>query len=168
MKIILYIATTINGYIAKENHETPWSKEEWISFSSFINKRKNIVIGKNTYYLMKKENEFDKIGNPMVVVVSKNEMINEKNILIAHSPLKAIDILNKKGFNEVVVAGGGRLNSSFLKEKLIDEIYLDIEPLIFGKGIKIFFDNNLNVRLKLLSVKKLSKNLIQLHYKVIK
>ncbi len=161
------MAITINGYIAKENHKTPWSNEEWDSFSNFIKKRQNIIIGKNTYNLMEEENEFDKIGNPVVVVVTKNETINDPNILTASSPKKALNILGEKKFNEIVVAGGGRLNSSFLKEGLIDEIYLDIEPLILGKGIKLFSDNDFNVKLELLDIKKLSQNLVQLHYRVL-
>ena len=161
------MATTINGYIAKEDHETPWSDEEWDSFSSFIKERKNIIIGKNTYDLMKKENEFDKIGNPVVVVVSKNKIIDE-NIISVNSPKEAISILKEKGFSEIVIAGGGKLNSSFLKEKLIDEIYLDVESLIFGKGIKLFSDDDFDFKLRLLGIKTISKNLFQLHYEVIK
>ncbi len=168
MKSVLYMATTVNGYIAKENHETPWSKEEWDSFSSFVKERKNIVIGRNTYDTMKEKGEFGEIGNPSVVVVTKNEVINDSGVLTANSPEEALNILKEKGFNEIVVAGGGRLNSSFLKEGLIDEIYIDIEPLIFGKGIKLFSDNDLTVKLELLSLKKISKNLVQLHYKVLK
>jgi dihydrofolate reductase len=161
------MAITINGYIAKENNETPWSKEEWTSFSNFIKDKKNIIIGRNTYDLMKGENEFDKIGNPVVVVVSKNKVLDE-NIITVGSPKEAVDVLKEKGFNEFVVAGGGILNSSFLKEGLIDEIYLDVESLIFGKGIKLFSDDDFSVKLELLDVKKISKNLIQVHYKVIK
>lgn len=111
-KTILYMAVTINGYIAKENNETPWSKEEWSSFSNFIKDKKNIIIGRNTYNLMKEEDEFDKIGNPMVVVVSKNKVLDE-NIITVRSPKEAVDVLKEKGFNEFVVAGGGQLNSSF-------------------------------------------------------
>jgi dihydrofolate reductase len=168
MKAILYMAMTINGYIAKEDHNTPWSNEEWNSFYNFIKERKNIVVGKSTYNLMKKEREFDKIGNPTVVVVTKNKIIDDQDVLFVESPKKALDILSKKGFNEIVVAGGGELNSSFLKEGLISEMYLDIEPIVFGKGIKLFSDNNLNVELELLDVKKLSKNSLQLHYRVLK
>ena len=161
------MAITVNGYIAKENNETPWSDEEWSIFSSFIKERRNIIIGRNTYNLMKEENEFDKIGNPVVVVISKNKIIDE-NIISVSSPKQAIDILKEKGFDIVVIAGGGQLNSSFLKEGLVDEIYLDVEPLIFGKGIKLFSDDDFDVKLELLDVGKMSQNLVQLHYKVLK
>lgn len=76
--------------------------------------------------------------------------------------------MHEQGFETIMVCGGGGLNTSFMKENLIDEIYLDIEPIIFGKGIKLFEDSNFEAKLKLLGVKKLSSNEIQLHYKVIK
>ncbi len=166
MKVILYMAQTINGYIARENNETPWSEEEWLNFFKLVKKTKNIVIGKNTYEIMKANDEFSKIGNPFTVVVSKEDFAPNSNFAIVKSPKEAIKLLKEKGFTKVLVGGGGKLNSSFLKENLIDEIYLDIEPSIFGKGIKIFAEADFEARLELIGTKKLSKNEIQLHYKI--
>lgn len=167
MKIFLYMATTANGYIAKEDNETPWSKEEWNNFSKKIKEVKNLIIGRKTFDIMKKGNEFQKIGNPFTIVVSKKKG-NDPNFEFADSPEKALEILKEKGASEALIAGGSKLNSSFMQKKLIDEIYLDIEPLIFGKGIPIFEKNNLDIKLELIKTRKLSKNTIQLHYKVLK
>lgn len=167
MKKILYMATTINGYIAKEKGETPWSSEEWKNFSKIIKKSKNIIIGRKTYYLMKKNKEFSKLNNPRIIVLSKESAIKNSKITITKNPKEAIKILEKEGFKEAIIAGGSITNSSFMKEKLIDEIYLDIEPLIFGKGIKLFFEGKFEEKLKLIKIKKLSKNLIHLRYKIL-
>lgn len=168
MKVILYMATTLNGYIAKENNETPWSEEEWKSFSKFVKKTENIIIGRKTYDIMKEANEFEKIENPFTIVVTNSEFTSNKNFSFAKSPKEALKILKEKKFKEALLAGGGKINSSFMKENLIDEIYLDIEPIIFGKGIKLFSDEDFESRLKLLKVKKLSDTIIQLHYQIIK
>lgn len=53
-----------------------------------------------------------------------------------------------------------------MKEDLIDEIYLDVEPLVFGKGIPIFREADFEYELELMEIKKLNKNTIQLHYRV--
>jgi len=168
MQVILYMATTVNGYIAKENNETPWSDEEWESFSKFVKEIKNIIIGKNTYDIMNESDEFSKIGNPFTVVVSKEDFAHNSNFAIAKSPKEALKILKEKRFAKALIAGGGMLNSSFMKEKLVDEIYIDVEPLVFGKGIKLFSDNNFDAKLELVEAKNLSKNTIQLHYKILK
>lgn len=60
------------------------------------------------------------------------------------------------------------MNASFIAAGLIDEIFLDVEPHLFGKGIKLFEGKNFEAKLKLLGVKKISKNEVQLHYKVLK
>ena len=168
MQVILYMAATVNGYIAKENDETPWSDAVWDSYYKITKGFKAIILGRRTYEIMKEINEFEKIGNPFTVVVSKEDFAHDSNFAIARSPKEALKILEEKGFDKVLIAGGGMLNSSFMKEHLIDEIILDVEPLVFGKGIKLFSDNDFDATLELMETKNLSKNTIQLHYKVLK
>ncbi len=165
MKVVLYMAITANGYIAKENDETPWSDEEWKSFSEKVKEIKNLVIGRKTFDIMEQGKEFQKIGNPFTVIVSNQK---ENNFNFVNSPEQAINLLKEKGFSEVLVAGGGLLNSSFMQKGLVDEIYLDVEPFLFGKGIQLFAKNDFETKLELLETKQLSKNVIQLHYKVLK
>ena len=86
--------------------------------------------------------------------------------MVIQSPQEALQILQNQKFKTVLICGGGKLNSSFMKEKLIDEIYLDIEPVFLGTGIKLFTDAEFETKLKLIDVKRLSKDEVQLHYKV--
>jgi len=165
MKVVLYMAITANGYIAKENNETPWSDEEWQSFSEKVKEIKNLVIGRKTFEIMEHGKEFQKIGNPFTVIVSNQ---NKNNSNFVNSPEQAIELLEEKNFSEILVAGGGKLNSSFLQKGLIDEIYLDVEPFLFGKGTKLFAENDFEIKLELLETKQLSKNVIQLHYRILK
>ena len=77
-------------------------------------------------------------------------------------------MIEEKGFEKAFLAGGGQLNASFMKEGLVDEIYLDVEPLLFGKGIKLFADADFEYKLELLECKKLNANTLQLHYEILK
>ncbi len=167
MKVILYMAVSIDGYIAKENDDTSWiSEEEWKSYSSIVQKTGNLVVGHRTYDILTKQPEFSELKDVKLVVVSKNDFKTlAPNHHVASSPKKALEEL--KDFEEVLVAGGGELNASFLKENLFDEIYLDIEPIALGKGIKLFSDYNFEIKLKLLETKKISNDEIQLHYQVL-
>jgi dihydrofolate reductase len=165
MKVVLYMAITANGYIAKENNETPWSDEEWKSFSNIVKKIGNLVIGRKTFEIMNQDDEFQQIGNPFTVIISNKE---DNNSNFVNSPEQAIKLLEEKGFSEILVAGGGILNSSFMQKGLVDEIYLDVEPFLFGKGIKLFADNEFEAKLELLETKQLSKDTIQLHYRILK
>lgn len=166
MKVILYMTTTINGYIATENHDTPWSDDAWKSYTNKVREIKNMIIGRRTYELMEECNEFEHIGNPYTVVVTKKKDPKKKNTIFVASPEEALNILREKKCSQVLVGGGSILNASFMKKKLIDEIFIDIEPIAFGKGIPLFAQNNFQTKLKLLGTKQLSENTVQLHYLV--
>lgn len=168
MKVILFMAMTLNGYIAKENNEAPWSDTVWKGYYDFIKERKNIVLGRTTYEMMKEVNEFEKLGHPFTVVVSNTAGLNDQNASFVTSPQEALEVCKVKGVSEVIIGGGSTLNTAFLKQNLIDELYIDIEPQIFGKGIKLFGDCDINSKLNLIEVTKLSEGIVRLHYKFIK
>lgn len=159
------MAMSINGYIATTSGDTPWSKEDWNAYTNFIKQKKNMVIGRKTYEIMLKAKEFNKLGNPEVIIVTSEDLEDYDNFTFVKSPEEALEVLNEKGFKEVVVAGGGQLNSSFMQKGLIDEIFVDLEPKLFGNGIKLFADSEYQKNLKLIKVKKM-KNTIQLNYQV--
>lgn len=171
MKVILYMAITINGFIAKENDDTSFVSEiEWDSFRNMIKSAGNMIIGSRTYEIMRDSEEFKNLENTRVLVVSENANFKTiaNNHSVAKTPQDALAILGKEGFDSALVAGGGTLNASFMAENLIDEIYLDVEPVVFGKGIRLFRENDFETNLRLLETKKLSDNEIQLHYQVLK
>jgi dihydrofolate reductase len=161
------MAISADGYIAKENGEAPWSDAEWRSFSQTVQQHGNLVIGRKTFEIMEKSKEFEKIGTPFVVVVSKKKRKSIGGTFVT-SPKEAIQILKKKGFTKVLVGGGGKINASFMKANLIDKLILDIEPQIFGKGINLFRDETFGVKLKLLGTKKISEDVLQVQYEVIR
>jgi dihydrofolate reductase len=170
MKVILYMSTTVNGYIARENDDTDFvSDTEWESFVNMVKKVDNIIIGRRTYEIMQKSDDFARLSESKIVVVTSNVLKSENpNVFFANTPEDALKLLQDKGFSEALVAGGGKLNSSFMKENLIDEVYLDVEPIVLGKGIKLFADDDFETNLELIEVNKLSPNEVQLHYRVIK
>ncbi len=172
MKVVLYMGISVNGLIAKENGDTSFvSKIEWKSFRAMIKKTDVMIIGRRTYDMMKESSEFNGLEKKKIVVLTsaasrKSEMSN-----ITFTNLQPKDLLKNLGkekHKSVLIAGGGILNGSFMKENLIDEIILDVEPVVFGKGIRLFGDSDFEARLKLAGTKKLSKNEIQLRYKVVK
>jgi dihydrofolate reductase len=168
MKVVLYMAVSTDGYIAKENDDTSWiSSEEWAFYSKFIQDAGNLVVGHRTYEILTNQPEFSELKDVQLVVIShKNFETLASNHIVVNSAKEALKSLEK--YNTVVVAGGGQLNSSFLKENLIDEIYLDVEPIILGNGIKLFGEYEAEVNLKLLEMKKISESELQLHYEILK
>ena len=97
------MASTINGFIASENHDTPWSDEERESYKNIVKKHKALIIGKTTYDIMKVHG-FDVLDNPTIVVMSHQSLDLPDNIICAKTPTEAIQIFEEKGFENVVLA----------------------------------------------------------------
>lgn len=168
MKVILYMAISANGMIAKKDDDTSWiSVDEWNSYSLAVRKAKCLVVGRRTYHILTKQPEFSELKSVKLVVVSEKDFTTiAPNHSVAHSPKEALELL--KEYEEVIVAGGGTLNASFLTDNLIDEIYLDIEPIIIGEGIPIFKGKDFEHKLQFIDQKKITNDEIQFHYKILK
>lgn len=162
------MAMTANGYIATKNDNAPWSDVAWQNYYEFIKQKGNIVVGRRTYEIMKEENEFEKLGSPVTVVVSSSAtQKGSGRTTFVSSPKEALAIMEKEGMKEIIIGGGSKLNAAFLKEGLINELYIDVEPWIFGNGIKLFADSNVQAKLKLIGMQKTSENTLSLRYKIL-
>ena len=167
MKKILYLAISVNGYIAKKNNDTPWSNTEWQSWIGEVKKAGNLIIGRKTFDLMTTKH-ISEIGNPFMVVLSNNPLQTGDNVKCANSPQDAINIIESEGFEIAFIGGGGTTATSFMNANLIDELLVDIEPKIFDEGLPFFNKLSRDINLQLIETKKYDDNGIKLHYKIIK
>lgn len=75
--------------------------------------------------------------------------------------------LAKDGHKKVLVAGGSVLCSNFLAAGLVDELYLTLEPVLFGMGEPMLAERLLDISLRLQSVVRLNdKDTLLAHYKL--
>lgn len=168
MKVILYMAISINGLIAKSDDDTSWiSREEWDSYSTAVQSAGNLIVGRRTYGILTEQPEFIELKKVKVVVVSKGNIATKaENHFVASSPKQALELFGDN--DTVMVAGGGILNAAFMTENLVDELFIDIEPIILGEGIPLFIGKNFTTKLKYLGQKMITENEIQLHYEIVR
>jgi dihydrofolate reductase len=115
---------------------------------------------------MQKAQSFEAFGEIDIVVISQNHTCG-KEANCVDSPEEAVRILTEKGHTEIVVAGGSTINGLFVESNLIDEIRLDVEPVIFERGLPLFITTiPTNLSLTLLSTEKVGTDGIHLHYAV--
>jgi dihydrofolate reductase len=161
------MAASLDGFIARENDDTSFiSKDEWDSYSKIVRSAGNVVVGHRTYEILTKQPEFQEFKDVIVTVVSSHRVnIVDSKHIVASSPKEALDSL--RNFDEVIVAGGGILNTSFIEQNLIDEICIDFEPIILGKGIPLFSNLGTEKTLELVGTQHISANELQVRYKIL-
>lgn len=169
MKLILYMAMTVNGFVATEEGATDWvSKEDWERFRKVAKETGNVIIGRTTYETMIEEKTFPLPDCLNVVMTREAPKVEPmKNVVFTDkSAEEVLEDLAKEGFESALLAGGGELNGSFMADGLIDEIYLTVSPVAFGEGVKLFGSGFFKRELDLLGVEKVSDSEVQLHYRV--
>jgi dihydrofolate reductase len=168
MKVILYMAISADGFIATKDGDSEWVSE--VDVPIFDKKIKDfgcIILGSKTFQQFR--GKYFPKKDAINIVISSNPEINSKDgSVYAKSPKKALEIAKNKGFEKVLLIGGGHINGSFLKEKLVDEIFLDVHPLIFGEGIKVFEGFETRLNLEKVDFELLDKGQVLLHYKVLR
>ena len=167
MKVILLMAMTVDGMIARDSEHFPnWtSKEDKMMFKEVTRSAGVLIMGSKTY---------DAIGKPLpdrmnVVLTRKKERISQQQNLVFtdRKPGELLADLEKEGYTEVILAGGSTINSLFAKENLIDEIQVTYTPKIFGQGLSLFTDR-LSMDLKLIDSNNLGQDEIIARYRVVK
>lgn len=164
MRIILHLAISTDGFIAKSNGDSDWvSPADEKLFTSRILEAGCLVVGRKTFEQYR-GSIYPVEGVLNILLTSKQ--IQYPNVLTATSPQAAVELANKKGCYGILVAGGGKTSAAFLDANLIDEIYFSVYPLIFGQGIKPFEGQAFEKKLELIGSKNLEDGLVELHYNV--
>ena len=175
MKLKLIAVTSANGKLTRGDDPDiyKWtSKEDSDFFFGEVRKAKLIVMGSATYEVA------DKLINPepdklRIVLTSSPEKFEDKHLtgqleFSSESPKQLVSRLENE-YDEMLLAGGAHVYSSFMKESLVDEIYLTIEPIMFGRGKNLFEGEEFEENLKLISTEKLNdRGTLLLKYEVLK
>ena len=168
MKTTLFMATSINGYVAGENDDTEWVKDTNILYK-IIAEKGVCVMGKNTYMECVKYNAFPyKSAINIVLTHDANLLSHSANdVKFTNAKLgEVITELENKGYKELLIVGGGNVNGQFLASNLINEIIIDVHPIIIDKGVRFFEGVFPRKDLEYISCIPLENGMVQIHYKV--
>lgn len=170
-KTILYIAASLDGYIAKTGDNLDFlsivEKEgEDYGYHNFISSVDTVILGRRTYdWVMAHVPEFvhaDKTTfivtrTPRPAIGNASFYTGDLNTLIA-------ELKGKPGKN-IFIDGGAQVVDMLLKEHLIDEMIISLIPILLGEGIRLFQDGRPEELQELVSTKQFDTGLVQLHYK---
>jgi len=172
-KLILYIAVSLDGYIATDEHKMDWlfavEGEGDNGFAKFYDTIDTVLIGRTTYDWILRHETVDSIyKDKECYIFTRTEKPAFNHITFIHDNAAGFvkELKNKEGKN-IWVVGGGELLQIFMKEKLVDELFVTIAPVLLGKGIPLFKDNDFQTRLLLKNINRYNQ-FVELHYDVVR
>jgi dihydrofolate reductase len=169
IKTYIIVAQTADGKIARHsNHEADWtSRADKKHFIEMTKKSGVMIMGLNTFKTFPSP-----LKDRLHIVYSDKEGAEKENIpgvveYTKDSPSMLIQKLEERGFKEVAICGGSTIYTMFMKSGLVKNIYMTIEPRLFGEGMSVF-NQELDIKMKLNSVKTVSdENVVLLEYEVL-
>lgn len=146
MSNIVYIATSIDGYIAKKDGGLDWLNEvpnpdkSDFGFSNFMDSIDAIIMGRNTFEIVLSFGEWP--YNKPVFVLSNTlktvpDNLKNKAEILTGTPEFIIREMNSRNYFNLYIDGGKTIQE-FLKQDLIDELIITRIPIILGEGIPLF------------------------------
>jgi dihydrofolate reductase len=172
-RIVVYIATSADGYIARSDGNVDWLNRPRPAGNSgmaaFFRSIDTILWGRRTY-----DESLARGGAPAL-----NPKI--KNYVFTHSPgppTAGVEFVNQpvRDFarrlraqpgKDIFMMGGGGVIGSFLDAGQIDDFIIHVIPVFIGEGIPLIQPHHRTVKLTLASSRRFSDGVVRLHYRVL-
>ena len=174
VKVSVYIATSLDGFIARKNGEIDWLSGgeggEDYGYASFMATVDTVVMGRNT---------FEKVltfgGWPyekkVFVLTSRGAAIppelEERAEALHLDPAGLAAALERRGFQHIYLDGGVTIQR-FLRQGLVDEMTITTIPILIGGGLPLFGSLEKDVRLELIHSQYFKNSFVQNKYRVLK
>lgn len=169
-KLVIYIASSVDGYIAQPNDDLSFLKRvekegEDYGYAEFIRNIDTIVLGRTTYDWVSK-NAPGHYGEKRTFVITHQESPAEGNVTFYSGNLKELVQKLKEEDSEkhIFCDGGSSIINQLLKEDLVDELTISFIPVLLGEGVRLFPDGRPEQVLELQSAKSFDTGLVQLYY----
>ena len=172
-KIIIYAGVSADGFIARPDGDLEWltsrpKPEGFYEIGKFIASIDTKILGRKTYEKsLSLGAKFD--GRTKTYVFSTHPPSNrpaEGVEFVTEQVAPFVQKLRAAEGKNIWMMGGGAIIASFLDAGAIDEMIVNVVPVLIGEGIPLIASQHRNVPLKLLSTRQFPDGVVQLHYQV--
>ena len=171
MKTTVYIGTSLDGFIARNDGDIEWlvkfqNQEVIDSYQEFISKIDAIVIGRGTF---EKVLSFPSWPYEQKVYLLSSSIrqvpavLTGKVTILSMTPRELLNYLSNERFLNIYV-DGGKVIQGFLREDCIDEMIITRVPELIGRGIPLFGYLDIDLRFKHIRTSVYSNGLVKSHY----
>src|SRR5687767_4932387 len=177
-KVTLGLANSLDNFIARKDGGSDWlhwSNEVAEISARFMKTVDVLVMGRKTYEVMLAAGETSYPGaiNYVFTRSAKKAAALRKRVgkkanvqIISDDAATFVGQLKSTEGRGIVVFGGGELASNLFNADLIDEVVLNVHPIILGSGIPLFSEIERQINLELFEVKRLKNSCIVLSYRI--
>ena len=161
-RVILYVAASLDGFIAREDGSVDWLEKyeksgEDYGYKEFLNSIDTVILGNTTFRQFKAP-----YPDKNCFVFSRKSTGKKENITYVNSGV--VQFIDELSDNQNIwLVGGAEIIEEFLKNNLVDEIIITVIPIVLGKGISLFSKECGEHNLQLYKVKPYG-SVVQLHY----
>lgn len=169
-KVVLYIAMTLDGYIAKPNDDLSFlsivqAPGEDYGYEAFMSTVDTVLIGRKTYDWVIRNVDHFPHAHLNTYILSKTMSNAIPGIKVFNGDLVSlVQNLKRQEGGNIFCEGGSEIIHSLLLNQLLDELIISIIPILVGDGIPLFKSIRPEQELILIDSKKFKSGLVQLHY----
>jgi dihydrofolate reductase len=175
-KVIVHIAASADGYIARANGDLEWltsrpKPEGFYGMGDFMRTIDTKVLGRKTYEeALKLGATFDAADGRTIVFSHQAPPAGlRRSIEFVNEAIgDFVQKLKAQPGKDIWLMGGGEIISAFLDAKAIDEFVISVVPVFIGDGIPLIARKHRHVPLELVSSERFDDGLVQIRYRVVR
>ena len=170
-KVIFGGANTLDNYIAGKNDSIDWIRdtaEVNDIMSDYWKRIDTIIMGRRTWEIAMKGSGGSTKGIKSYVCSRTLKKVPGKKIELAADAVSLVKRLKSGEGKDIIVMGGSEIGKSLFEAGLIDELGVNIHPVLLGSGIPLFAEMDRRVELELRECKQLKNGCVVLTYDVVR
>jgi dihydrofolate reductase len=170
-KLTFGVATSLDNFIARKDHAVDWlywSDDVTAIMEAFWKNIDTVLMGRKTYKVSMKLGGGGSYPGVKTYVFSRTltAMANKQLEIVPDDAVEFVRRLKDQPGKDICLMGGGELAKPLFEAGLIDEIGLNVHPVLLGSGTPLFLEMNRQVDLELLECRALKGGCVLLRYKV--
>ncbi|MEO8591036.1 MAG: dihydrofolate reductase family protein [Flavobacteriales bacterium] len=169
-QLILYIATSLDGYIASENEDLGFlsavqQEGEDYGYAAFTATVDTVIMGRKTYDKVVSLGVPDPHPGRTLYVITRTPRSAQGDILFHTGDLVELvrELKAKKG-RDIYCDGGAQLVDTLIQNDLIDRYCISVVPVLLGAGVRLFREGRPSHVLRLMASRSFPKGLVQSWY----
>lgn len=164
-RVKLYIATSLDGHIARENGSVDWLFTDGdYGYEAFYDSIDAVLMGRKTYDQVLTFGPYPYAEKESFVLSRSRTGRDDHARFVSGTPREVLDAITKVTRGDVWLVGGAGLLRDFVSADLVDEYRVAVHPIVLGRGIPLFTPQDRTLELRLENVTSHPSGLVQLDY----